>query len=83
MQELKKCPHCGGNCDIYQYYNHKQGVWFVEVKCDMCGARGKTVSCGKGKPSPSQTDWTCNAVERAISAWNMRYKEETNAEPDS
>lgn len=81
MQEIKKCPHCGGSCDIYQYYNYKQDVWFVEVKCDVCCARGKTASSGKTRPS--DTHWTCDAVDRAISAWNMRYKEESNAEPDS
>ena len=77
---LKKCPFCGGNSDILQYYNRKQNTFFVYVQCGVCGSRGKTSSCGRGNPAPSELDWECPAVDRSVMAWNMRYKEEEHAE---
>ena len=73
--ELKKCPFCGGEAEMIQYYNWDADTWFVVCKCAVCNAQAKTASCGRGKPAPSDVDWDCPAVERATIRWNHRYKE--------
>ena len=70
---IKKCPHCGGEGFLGWNYSYKSRSWFVFVRCDICGAQGKTYT---SKEEPE--DETSTAAQSAIVAWNMRYKEEVD-----
>lgn len=62
MDELKRCPFCGGEAFLFV----DDGVC---VYCSNCGARTKTLadSIGShGKP-------VGNATKRVIDLWNKRW----------
>lgn len=59
MDELKKCPFCGGKAEINfkeDYSAHR----FYWVECSKCDARTSDFEDNPGK-------------EKAISSWNHRY----------
>lgn len=69
---VKPCPHCGGSASLSSFYSYRQYFYYVFVKCDICGAQGKTYkSIGK----PSQENWNNEACIDALNAWNMRTYE--------
>ena len=71
--ELKYCPHCGGEAELYRNYSRRAGSYFVFVKCSMCGSQGKIYNT---EEDPERTGWEDNtACQSAVRAWNMRYKE--------
>jgi len=81
MQDsIKACPHCGGsaylvsNCTYKTWtaknYSMKKQVYFVMVKCTVCGAQGKIYS--SGQDDPAAEDWNNAACYDAVNAWNMR-----------
>lgn len=70
---IKACPHCGGTACLTSNYSYKTRTYFTFVKCDICGAQGKTYSSNE---EPAAADWNNNACRDAISAWNMRRGEE-------
>ena len=67
MDEMKNCPFCGGESDVNWNWNWKIKRFFVYVKCDTCGAQGKTVSC-----TDDDLEYT---KDLAIRLWNRRTKE--------
>ncbi len=69
---IKPCPHCGGVAYLNSNYSYKTRSYFIFVKCDICGATGKT-TCEQEDPAISE--WQSDACERAIEAWNMRTGE--------
>lgn len=65
--ELKKCPFCGGEADLFSARG-KNG-FFVFVRCTMCNSQSKTFNVGK----ILFDDWKENqASKNAISVWNTR-----------
>lgn len=69
MNELKQCPHCGGNAYLRAVYSYR-GNYFIFAKCDICGAQGKAY--------PSEElpeDWDNDSCDAAVAAWNMRTPE--------
>lgn len=65
--ELKSCPFCGGEADVWVKYG-RYG-WFAVCECSVCSASGKTFSIGKDCPE----EWEeTNAAVRAKKAWNRR-----------
>lgn len=71
--ELKVCPHCGGEAELFKNYSHKTGSYFTFVKCSMCGSQGKIYNSYE---DPERTGWEDNtACQSAVKAWNMRYTE--------
>ena len=77
--ELKHCPFCGGEADIWRMYG-KYG-YFMVVKCSVCGASGKTFMDGReDKDDGDPTLWETVAARRAAEAWNRRWN---HAEPDT
>ena len=60
MEELEKCPFCGGKGVVYIDYG-------VRVICRECGAMSKCLIDGyfHGKPNGS-------ALKSVIKAWNRR-----------
>lgn len=69
MGEMKPCPFCGHEADLYT--NRGKNGYFVYCKCSFCFAQGKTYLLG-----PKRLDEWENTVpaQRAIDAWNMRFE---------
>ena len=65
----KPCPHCGGDSFLTCNYSQKVRRYFVYVKCDICGAQGKTYTSVE---DPATTGWDSPACQSALTAWNMR-----------
>ena len=68
MEELKKCPFCGGEASVEDEYcwspsfynpDGRDGVFMYYVKCKKCGATTKLYS----------------SKVKAIEAWNRRLEE--------
>ncbi len=53
-------------------YSYKTRSYFVFVKCDICGATGKTTT---SQEDPAAEEWNNDACNRAIEAWNLRAYE--------
>ena len=70
MKYVKYCPHCGGDARLTANYSTKSKVWFIAVKCKMCGATGKYYTQVE---DPDETEWNTDACDNAIQAWNRRY----------
>lgn len=73
--EIKNCPFCGAEANIWQNYSCKTGYYFVYCKCSMCGAQGKTFP---SECEPAEIGWSNSACDSAIKAWNTRVKEVEN-----
>ena len=69
MYELKNCPFCGGEAEIYRHYPPFGGRVRVAVRCTVCGCRSK--------------EW--GRVDKAVENWNRRLNgaEEEKAECQS
>ena len=61
MTELKKCPFCGCEAQLYHSISGK-----IYVFCGSCGAGTKTYSDGVTIRD------TITATSKAIEAWNRR-----------
>lgn len=69
MPELKPCPFCGCNADLWSKYA-KYG-YFLFCQCDFCEARTKGFKLGYDLPE----DWAnSKAAQKAIEAWNSRKR---------
>lgn len=66
---MKSCPFCGGHACLYANYSYKARSYFVFVKCEICGARGKTFI---SKEDPAEVGWNNEACNDAVEAWTMR-----------
>lgn len=71
--DILNCPHCGGggylmrNCGRGRYGSR---LYYVMVRCNLCGAQGKIYS---DEEDPADNDWNDQACVNAVKAWNMRY----------
>lgn len=70
---IKTCPHCGGSACLNSAYSYKIRSYFVFVKCDICGATGKTYNSAD---DPAEDGWNTTACNDAIKAWNLRTTRE-------
>lgn len=66
---LKSCPFCGGDADYCCNYSYKTHVYFVMVKCTVCGSQGKVYSVNE---DPEDEDWQNDACIAAAKLWNRR-----------
>ena len=76
MADLKPCPFCGGEADIWikSQNRHPFVGSYILVKCDVCGACTKTFY--NLNDIPEDDSWThWETAERAIKAWNRRVNE--------
>ena len=69
VSNIKSCPHCGGASYLSSNYGYKSRVYFVFVKCDICGAQGKIY---RSADEPALIAWNNEACNSAVKAWNMR-----------
>ena len=67
--QILTCPHCGGISYLNSRYNYRSRCHYVFVKCDICGAQGKTYTSAN---DPVEDDWNNDSCQEAIRAWNMR-----------
>lgn len=66
--QLKPCPFCAGTpIFVWNKHRHKE-VWFLKVKCTVCGAYGK-VFCTYHDP----TDEFVKVISWVADAWNTRH----------
>lgn len=70
MFEISECPFCGSEASLYRTYG--KGLWFVRVKCEMCGAQGKTVVNETNEDVDSDKWWATEKCQMAVDAWNRR-----------
>lgn len=68
--ELKKCPFCGGESDLFSVKG--RNGYFVFVQCTMCNSQSKTFSLGSFR---SQNWENSQASKNALSVWNTRVGE--------
>lgn len=78
MQELKPCPHCGGEADAFRRFVPGDDYTFdmiVRVECEFCGASGKAFPVSKD-PCDDAVGWDDPDVrvahDSAAAAWNLR-----------
>lgn len=74
---IEFCPHCGGTACLNQNYSYKTRSFFVFVKCDICGATGKTYH---SNDDAAEAGWNNAPCNDAIAAWNMRTHEPAGQE---
>ena len=72
MDKLKPCPFCGGMAELTVVGNPPYGA-FIIVKCTICGGASKGYFFRGEVPNYPLEDSI--GGEKAISAWNRRYKE--------
>lgn len=71
-EQIKGCPHCGGVSWLNAKFSHKTRSYFVFVRCDICGAQGKTY---RSTGDPAAANWNSQPCIDAVRAWNMRTSE--------
>ena len=67
--DIKPCPHCAGQSELWYNYSRKINGYFIFVKCSLCGAQGRIYM---SRESPEQSDWDLNQCRYAVEAWNQR-----------
>lgn len=73
MENLKPCPFCNGEADLWA--NCGRYGYFVFCECSVCSAKSKAFNLGRDLPD----DWEDTvAARRARDAWNRRW---SDAEP--
>ena len=68
---IAPCPHCGGDATLYSNRGREPGSYFVFVRCDICRSQGTIFLTYK---DPFENDWRDIACNKAIRAWNRRYR---------
>ena len=61
MEELKRCPFCGGFSRLKAEYNHRYDQWYFYAECTQCGVEQKYYSMSR---------------EDAIEEWNRRVEKQ-------
>ena len=69
MEELKKCPFCGGNAEGFYKWNYSKRVYFAYAQCTICHAIGHSYA-QSDEPSGDDQIW-----DKVAAAWNMRTPE--------
>lgn len=71
MIELKPCPFCGGEAEMYNGTDITGKYWYI--RCKKCYSRGTGVyeSLRELEPQEEYTAIT-GAWEKAVEAWNKR-----------
>ncbi len=67
MEEIKRCPFCGGKGYLMIDRGKKNKLFYIHVKCNNCNAQGKTYFTQDNPDTGNPEE-----VAMAISAWNMR-----------
>lgn len=68
MNEIKKCPFCGGDAEIETQYSVNNDMYYSAVTCTKCHARSRTAKTTM-QPEIDQ-------LHRIIKRWNSRVAEQ-------
>lgn len=66
--ELKKCPFCGNEADLW--YRSTQYGYIGYAECSVCSAKSRAFSVKN--PDKCKDGWDQLGFTRAIDAWNRR-----------
>ena len=75
-EELKPCPFCGAEAEIYPEVDRIMGkFWYI--RCKKCFSRGSKIYESAGRELGPQEEYAAitGAWEKAIKAWNKRVGE--------
>ena len=72
MNNIKRCPHCGGAACLNSNYSFRSRTYFVFVKCIVCGSQGKIYN---SEECTEVEEWNNEPCIKAVEAWNMRTEE--------
>ena len=76
MTDLKPCPFCGGEAEIYPEVDRIMGkFWYIRCKKCYCRGTGIYESGRKLEPQEEHAAIT-GAWKKAIEAWNRRAGEQ-------
>ena len=68
MDDIKKCPFCGGEAELHSIYSEKAEKYYIYVQCCKCWAKAMTIN----NESPAGWGIENKAGVEAIRAWNRR-----------
>lgn len=63
MTELKPCPFCGGEAELFEIYHYNDSLTLFQAGCEACGIHFR--GC---------RDTKAEARQVAIEKWNRRAK---------
>ena len=63
------CPHCNGNATLTSRFMSRTNNYLIVCRCDLCGAQGKAYFDDE---NPIDNNWSSDACELAVDAWNER-----------
>lgn len=77
--ELKPCPQCGGEAEVYEPKKESYGYWYAQV-----GVRCKKCKISRGAFEDQRYDWEKRkhinqrkeAESKAVDLWNSREVKE-------
>ena len=69
MMEIKKCPFCGGEANLYCNYSTRHRRYFVFVQCCVCHAQSGS-RCSYDHPK--HDGWENDVCYEVIASWNNR-----------
>ena len=72
MNEIKRCPFCGGVASPKVSYGHHLNKYYAIVKCLVCGASTKPFLCEYYNDDET---WADESIDMAVGVWNTRAKE--------
>ena len=72
MEELKKCPFCGGKANVKMEHKHSIG-WTIWCACNECHAKTSGY-CPDLSKEHRALDNIDNCKKLAIKAWNRRVE---------
>lgn len=71
MDELKRCPFCGGSANVVKRRDPKQERWYVFVQCLKCRAESQSWSV---RASDDYDIAMERASQRVTKWWNNRIE---------
>lgn len=75
MEDLKRCPFCGGDADYVQREVRKTGLPFVFVQCVECNAQTKAFFTDNINGDYGNQELADILKRRAANSWNRRSDE--------
>ncbi len=67
MEEIRRCPFCGGRGYVVTSKAKRKELYYTCVKCSICGSKGKTIfSDSDPEKEGAEEKQIC------IEAWNKR-----------
>ena len=72
MNDIKRCPFCGGKAEIETKYSAPNGAYYSAVTCTKCHSRSKTAK--------TTNEPEIGELRNIIVRWNSRVPESDSNE---